>query len=377
VDSHIGRVALRRLRDAGPQTRSQLADHVEVPRTTLTTTLRSLVDHGLVEDGPVAPSSGGRRSVTVQLPSDVAFAAVSVGERRTRVALLTGHLSIVAGVSTDLGDHATGDQVAAGVLDVLADVVGDRPLAAVGLATVTPERPWVRDLAVRVGAAHDGVPVAVVPAVHAMALGERHSGAARGRDDVTVVRLGHGVTTATIARGDLLLGARGRAGAIGHLRVEEFGRTCECGRTGCLDSVVGVAALVERATDLARRGRSPRIAAVLDRGAEPTLADLVAAAEAGDGAVAQVARDAGQRLGQVLGSVAAATAPGRIVLGGPVAALGPHLIGDVRAAVHRVAPPTLLDDLEVVLSDLGERAIVVGTTVRAVDAWIESATNDA
>ncbi|MEO9322819.1 ROK family protein [Nocardioides sp. C4-1] len=366
----LGGEVLRRLRDTGPQTKAQLAAGFDVPRTTLAGTLRQLVADGLVDDGPVAPSSGGRRSVSVRIQPDLRFVAVSIGERRIRVAALGGHLAITSGHSIDLAEHGDDvDAVGSTVLDAVADVVdGARPLA---LAMAAPDlaAPFAEALRARLADHLPDIDHVALSAVRAMALGERHSGAATGLTDVVAVRLGHSVTSATIAGGRLARGAASAAGEIGHLRVEEFGPSCTCGRTGCLDAYASSAAVVARGRELAERGRSPRLTEILDAQGDLTLADVVAGAEGGDAAVVQLAREAGQRLGPVVAGLVAHANPSRVVLGGPVAALGMHLLGDVRAAAYRLAPPRAAEGVEIVLSERGERAVLVGAGIEAFEAW--------
>lgn len=362
---------LRRLRDAGPQTKSQLAEWLGVPRTTLTTSLQSLAASGHIEDGPLAPSSGGRRSVTVRTTSDRVVVALSLGERRVRIAVLDGHLAIESGVSIDLQDRGTDpDPITATVRRATEQVLAGRVpvafgIAAAGSAPLAPE-----DLADFLEEDYPGTPVAAIPAVRAMALGEHRSGEARGIDDFVAVRLGDTVTVATMAGGRLSAGGSGRAGEIGHLRVEEFGPACVCGLTGCLDSFVSSVALVAQATDLAQRGRSGTLANVLARSGALDLADLVAAGRAGDPAVAQLARELGQRLGGVLATLVAQGDPLRVVIGGPVAALGAHVLGDLRTTVYRLAPARLAENLDIVLSELGDHAVLIGAGSTAWEAWI-------
>ncbi len=363
---------LRRLRDAGPQTKAELAHTLGVPRTTLTASLRVLVAAGHVEDGPLAPSSGGRRSVSVRVTPSRVVVAVSVGERRVRVAVLDGHLTIAAGVSIDLQDRGSApDPISDTVLKATQQVLGGRLPVAIGVAAADTGSALLRELTSNLGQVYAGSPVATLPAVRAMALGERRSGAARNIDDFVAVRLGGSVTTATVAGGQLSRGATGRSGEIGHLRVEEFGPACVCGLTGCLDSFVSSIALVGQATELARRGRSAPLARALDQSGALDLADLVSAGQAGDPAVVQLARELGQRLGRVVAGLVAQTNPRTIVLGGPVAALGGHLLGDLRATVYRLAPARLAEDLEIVLSELGEQAVLIGTGSEALEGWIK------
>lgn len=144
-----------------------------------------------------------------------------------------------------------------------------------------------------------------------------------------------------------------------------------CGLTGCLDSFVSSGALVAHATDLVRRGRSSELAQALERTGALDLRDLVAAGRTGDAVVAQVGRDLGQRLGRVVAGVVAHANPRRVVVGGPVAALGSSFLGDLRATVYRLTPPLLAEGLELTLSDPDGRADLIGAASAALTQWIE------
>ena len=361
---------LRQLRDAGPRSKTQLAESLDVPRSTLTAALRSLAEAGDIEDGPLAPSSGGRRSVTVRVSAGRSFLVVSLGERRVRVAVLDGHLTVVAKVSLNLQECGVEEEPFADtVLRGTQQVLAGRVPVAIGVATADQQSTLTQALTDRLADTYAATPIATLRAVRAMALGERRAGATRGIDDFVAVRLGKSVTTATVSGGILGAGAAGRSGEIGHLQVEEFGPACLCGRTGCLDAFISSEALVAQAVDLAQGGRSETLQHVFDQSGALDLSDLVAAARAGDAVAVQLARDVGQRLGRVVAGLVAHSDPRLVVVGGPVAALGMHLLGDLRATVYRVAPAGLTQGLEVILSDLGEQAVLVGAGWGSFEAW--------
>ena len=82
--------------------------------------------------------------------------------------------------------------------------------------------------------------------------------------------------------GWLYRGAASGAGDIGHLRLTEDGPLRGCGNNGCVEAYCGDGALTREAVAAARAGRS---AALADRLAETgtlTVADVAAAAAAGD-----------------------------------------------------------------------------------------------
>ena len=124
---------------------------------------------------------------------------------------------------------------------------------------------------------------------------------------------------------------------------------------------------------MARRGRSPALAAVLADAGAIVLDDLVVASRGGEPVLGQLARDVGQRVGRVVAAVVAHLDPRCVVLCGPVTGIGAaHVLREVRATVARLAPPDLAAHLDVNVSTLGEQGVLLGAGAAAVDAWIES-----
>jgi glucokinase len=69
-----------------------------------------------------------------------------------------------------------------------------------------------------------------------LALAEGWLGAARGHSDFCAITVAIGVSGGIILDGELLDGASGFAGQIGHFVVEPGGRRCTCGTQGCLEA---------------------------------------------------------------------------------------------------------------------------------------------
>lgn len=70
----------------------------------------------------------------------------------------------------------------------------------------------------------------------ALALAEGWLGAAQGRSDFIAMVVSTGVGGGIVLNGQLLDGATGNAGHIGHITVEPNGRRCACGSRGCLEA---------------------------------------------------------------------------------------------------------------------------------------------
>lgn len=89
-----------------------------------------------------------------------------------------------------------------------------------------------------------GVPIALENDANAAAWGEYTSGAGAGAQSMVMFTLGTGIGGAVIVNHNLLVGARGIAGELGHIIVEPDGPQCGCGQFGCLEAIASATAFV-------------------------------------------------------------------------------------------------------------------------------------
>ncbi|MFI7573898.1 ROK family protein [Micromonospora sp. NPDC049497] len=364
------------LRDDGPRSRVELGDVLGLPRARLAAEVERLVEAGLVEAAGPAASRGGRRSSLLRLGRGVRFAGVVVGTRDLVVTVTDGELTPLAELREPVDVRQGPEPVVRRAVELIAKLraeLGLGRLTGVGVALPGPvdvregmpisppllpgwHRFPVRDTI----AAELGTPTLVDDDANVGALGERHAGVGRTFDDFLYLRLGAAVGCGLVLGGGLHRGATGSAGDIAHLRLTEDGPTCVCGEVGCLQAYCGDSGLIGAALAAADAGRSPALAARFDEAGTLTVADLAAAAGAGDPAAHGVVREAGRRLGQVLVGLVSFVNPAIVIIGGAPAGLGHALLAEVRALVYRRSAPLATGTMSIVLSDLNERATVVG-----------------
>ncbi len=105
-----------------------------------------------------------------------------------------------------------------------------------GTVELPPNLNWgVVDIISLVKKYHN-VPAAITNDANAAAIGEMKFGAAKGMKDFIVITLGTGLGSGIVANGELIYGADGFAGEIGHTIYDPNGRQCGCGRKGCLET---------------------------------------------------------------------------------------------------------------------------------------------
>lgn len=75
--------------------------------------------------------------------------------------------------------------------------------------------------------------------------GEYRKGAGVGCEHLVLLTLGTGVGGGVIIEGEILAGATGNAGELGHITIVAGGRECNCGRKGCLEAYASGTAITE------------------------------------------------------------------------------------------------------------------------------------
>lgn len=207
---------------------------------------------------------------------------------------------------------------------------------------------------------HFAVPAAVENDATLAMLGEHRFGAARGAATALYLTISTGVGGGAVVHGELHRGATGNGGEFGHIVVRPEGRTCACGRRGCLEAYVSGTSIAERAREMA--ALEPSSLSALPR---PRAEDVVAHAAAGDPVAVRLWDETTALLGLGLTDLVNAFEPEVVVLGGGVTRAGSALLEPVRRIVAGTAMDPIARTCRVVLAELGETVSVMGAAARA------------
>ncbi|WP_062464197.1 ROK family protein [Demequina soli] len=404
LDSRLASLAavLDAVRSADAHTRPEIERSTGLGRKVVAQRVSELLEAGLLDEGTLGPSTGGRA------PRLLRFTA----ESGVMLVAHFGATGVVAGVAdlsgTMLTHRRRPHNIADGpdaALDVMVEMwdallaqldapgirarvwgVGVGVPGPVEFSTARPMSPpimpgWdefpIRERIQETWA----TPVWVDNDVNTMALGELRGGLARGSADLVYIKIGTGIGAGIVSRGRLHRGAQGVAGDIGHIPVREvLGVVCRCGRVDCLEAVAGGRALVDAATVAAHREPESVLADLLRRDHALTLAHLSEAASYGDRATIDLLRTAGRRIGEGVASLVNTLNPDLVVLGGPVSEVSELILATVRHTVYERSLPLATRDLVLtrsVDSDLvgitGAAFMVIDEIFRAeaLEHWVE------
>lgn len=187
------------------------------------------------------------------------------------------------------------------------------------------------------------------------ALGEAWVGAGKGAQSVLCVTVGTGVGAGVVLDGRLYRGVGGMAGEIGHLTVQtQDGLPCNCGKSGCLETVASASAIVRRAKERQQHGDLP--AGIGIYGAK----DVFDLALGGDYAARGIVEEAARWLGYGLSLTATVLNPDAIVIGGGVSKAGDQYLEPVKLEMQRYTLGKTFADTRLLLAELGNDAGVIG-----------------
>lgn len=207
-----------------------------------------------------------------------------------------------------------------------------------------------------------GIPVALTNDANAAAIGEMAYGVARGMKNFIVITLGTGVGSGIVVNGQLVYGSDGFAGELGHVIVKENGRSCGCGRCGCLEAYCSATGVARTARELLEKTDEPSLLRDLDP-EKITSLDVSIAAEKGDKLALEIYEFTGRLLGEACANFAAFCSPEAFIFFGGLTKAGDLIMGPIKKAYDETVLKIYKDKAKFLISSLeGSSAAVLGAS---------------
>jgi glucokinase len=196
------------------------------------------------------------------------------------------------------------------------------------------------------------LPVAVTNDANAAALGEMTYGAAQGMSNFISITLGTGLGSGIVANGEIVYGADGFAGELGHTVVDPDGRACACGKRGCLETYVSAPGLCRTVFSLLAESTHDSVLRQVSF-QNLTALDVYSAACNNDPLALEAFAFTGRILGIKLADAVAHTSPEAFFFHGGLASAGDLLLDAARFSmeenllnIYRGRIPLLLSGLQ-------------------------------
>ena len=231
-----------------------------------------------------------------------------------------------------------------------------------------PNLPWahtcVVPLADLFSKALGGLPVALTNDANAAALGEMTYGVARGMKNFIDITLGTGVGSGIVIDGRMVYGSDGFAGELGHVvmvRGKE-GRTCGCGRTGCLEAYCSATGVARTAREFLEKSDEPSLLREI-KPEDITSYEVSIAASKGDALAKRVYDFTGKLLGEACADFTAFSSPEAFVFFGGLTKAGDLLMKPLKEAYDKAVLPIFKGKAKFLISTLdGSSAAVLGAS---------------
>lgn len=204
----------------------------------------------------------------------------------------------------------------------------------------------------------DGIPAKAGNDANVAALGEMWKGGGAGHKNVVMVTLGTGVGGGIIINEQIVAGATGAAGEIGHFQMrKDETECCGCGKKGCLEQYASANGIARLGALRLRKDDTPTVL----RNADPlTSKDIFDAAKEGDQVALELVEEVGEMLGTALSYIACVTNPEIFVIGGGVSKAG-SIVTDTIAKYFRKYAFHASADTPFALAELGNDAGIYGS----------------
>lgn len=357
-------IILNAIKTQGEVSRVSLANLTGLSPATVTGITGQLIKEGLAFEKATGDSSGGRPPIMLALnPRGGAVIGIKLMEGLAVGALTDLNATILAKETVRLAGEELEASIEA-LTHLMNSLIRDGNIrkkqlmgVGIGLAGVVdfssgivrqnPFSGWrnipLRDMLQK----RMRVPVYIDNDVNTLTLSEKWLRAGEPEDNFIVITVGRGLGMGIVINGEIYRGNGGGAGELGHTIVDPEGPLCDCGKRGCLESLISDRALVERA----RREVDPGIV---------DLDELIGRANAGQPKAMEVLASAGALLGRQIANLVNVLDPKLIIVSGEGIRMGEVFFSAMRTAVRCYVMPGLAEDTEIRINSWGDDVWALG-----------------
>jgi len=389
--THLKNMIIKRLYFDKAMSCAELSELFDKSIPSIAKAVNELIDEGFVIEQGYAPSSGGRRPLMYAINASARYIlAIAMDQLSTRIQLV------------DLLNQPVSNQVMFELkllknkqaLSVLTENIihyidssGIRKdkIAGIGIGMpgfVNPAEginytyldAGGKSLAEYISD-ETGLPVYIDNDSSLIALAEQKFGTAKSQKEVMVINLGWGIGLGMIVNGEIFRGRNGFAGEFSHIPLSEDGALCTCGKRGCLEAEGSMLVVSKKAIEGVKQGRVTSLKQIDEVHSKQMGDAIMEAANNGDQFAVELFSDAGYKIGKALAILIHIMNPQTIVLSGRGAKVGKILLAPIQQALHKYCIPRLSAGTQLLISELGFDAELIGAAVLVMENFDKEVKN--
>ena len=370
----------RVIHEKGSISRAALGRATGLSPTTISTIIAELLESEFIFEIGEGKSSGGRRPILLQLNPDYKFTiGVDMGAAHieTIISNLYGIVKRKKVIKFDVANnpHQALEIIKTQISDLMQkEGLDSSDILGAGIAAPAPLKgenidllsPLILPAWENINILHELNSVFQFPKyiendANAGAIAEKWWGNGQGVSNLVYIKLGTGIGAGLIIENEIYRGTGGTAGEIGHTTISIDGPECRCGNNGCMESYVGMPAILNRA----RKTMAQYPNSKLDL-AELSLEAITAAIMAQDPLALDLVNDAGKNLGIAIANLLNLVNPELVVLGGELVEAGEVFLDAVRAAAYGRSISKAADEVTIITSELKQDVIAIGAATLVI-----------
>lgn len=212
------------------------------------------------------------------------------------------------------------------------------------------------------------VPVYVDNDVNIITMGETWQGAAKGYKNVLGVAIGTGIGAGIVVDGKILSGKNGAAAEIGHIKLQtKNGRLCGCGQKGCFEAYASATGLLRETLSRLQVNKNNKLYKLYEeKNGDIEAKDIFETAKMGDMFSQDIVDYEAGHLAHGLSIALNLLDPEIVVLGGGISLAGDYLLDKVKMKLHEYTLATIMENLVIANSVLGDNAGIYGAVYLAI-----------
>lgn len=346
-----------------------------------TSLINEMVEEGIVEEGELAQSRGGRRPQLFRVRKDIFYVVgVAVDQLKSKFVVYDLHGNQVGEVRSKnivlTRDGKDLPQLGKFISRGLAQCgIPREKILGIGISM-----PGFVD--VKAGKNHtflhagDSIveylesvlylPVFIDNDSSLVGLAEYRHGLAKGHKNALVINIGWGVGLGIIISQEVFRGENGFAGEFSHIPLFVNNKICSCGKVGCLETETSLYVLLEKAKEGLSSGVHTSLPATLPEDRTAAVQKIFEGMEQGDTFAISLLKHLGQNLGRGISILIHLFNPGLIVLSGKGSVAGRYWLPPVQQAINEHSISKLAEGIEMEISELGPDSELLGAATLVI-----------
>lgn len=384
------RLALDAIRCAGRISRAELARKIQLVPATVSNIVAELLNQDLINER--AETQNGTKSVgrpgrILELNDNARLVlAIDLEPERLRISLVGLTSQVLAYSEYSINRFAKSTTILSQIIDGCNNLLSANPrwqdkLAGIGVSlpgnvdvengiswgsTNMPNWHNVKIVKHLTDVFHK--PVRIARSMHACALSEKWRRPDIRDLNVLFLILRTGIGVSQLIKGELFYGASHFDGEIGHITVVPDGKKCECGKRGCLETLISSNAIRSEAVAMIQSGQAQALNDAVDGDLNSVTPETVyKLAKTGDAACEQIVRKIIRHLGIAAANLVQILNPHEVVICGSIDLAEEIILDEVDKVFDELLLPPTRQDVTVLLSPYKDKAALHGAAVLVLD----------